>query len=58
MMTSADWSNLVLTVCTGVGVGIIGFVLVVGMSALFRDKKPDDYPRSKRCRENLFKTPR
>ena len=55
-MTPSDWSNLVLTVCTVLGIGALGYVLVMGVRYFFTE--PDNYSTRKRCRTNLFKTPR
>ena len=48
-------ADLVLTVFTIIGVGLLAFAVVMGIRYFFTE--PDNY-QSKRCRENLWKVPR
>ena len=40
-MTPADWSNLVLTTVTIIGVGLMAFAVVMGIRWFFTE--PDNY---------------
>ena len=49
-------ADLVLTIFTCIGVGLLAFGLVMGIR-LCRPDEPDNY-QSKQVRKNLFKVPR
>ena len=51
-MTPSDWANLVLAVFTMIGVGVLGFVVVMGVRWFFTE--PDNW-QSKRVRENVWR---
>ena len=50
-----DVANVILTVFTVLGVGVLGFVVTIGLRWFFTE--PDNY-QSKQVRENLWKVPR
>ena len=57
-MTPSEWANTVLAVFTMIGVGVIGFVLVMGVKWLLGYGVKTDNYQSERVRKNLYKVPR
>ena len=55
---TADQANVILAVFTMIGVGGLGFVIVMGVKWLLGYGVKTDNYQSERVRKNLYKVPR